>query len=159
MLRAARQYREVHDGNLFDDIVGKELADGRRVVTATDEWIAFVPFAARWPYEVHLYPRRRCTDLTGLDEAQRESFGPVYLDLLQRFRRLFDLPAPYVSAWHQAPNVPDPADFALHLELFTNRRTSERLKMLGGTEVAMDAFSNDVDPGFAARRLRDVSIV
>lgn len=158
VLHQTQQYRRVHNANLFDDIVGQELADGRRVVTMTDEWVAFVPFAARWPYEVHLYPRRRRTDLTGLDEAQRETFASVYLELLRRFGGLFDLPAPYVSAWHQAPNVPDATDFALHLELFTNRRTSERLKMLGGTEVAMDAFSNDVDPDFAAQRLREFGI-
>jgi UDPglucose--hexose-1-phosphate uridylyltransferase len=157
MLERARAYRAAHDRNLFDDLIDAEIGDGRRIVRATDEWLAFVPFAARWPYEVHLYPRRRCRDLTGLDEAQRESFAAIYLDMLQRFEGLFDAPAPYVSAWQQAPTDAAGADdFAVHVELCTNRRSSERLKVLGGTEVAMDAFSNDVGPEQAATRLREL---
>ncbi len=156
MLRQMLDHQRTYGRNMFDDIVEAELADARRLVLAADEWIAFVPFAARWPYEVHLYPRRRCRDLTGLDEPQREAFAPVYLDLLQRFERLFDGPTPYVSAWHQAPNVAGVDDFALHLELFTNRRAADRLKVLGGTEVAMDAFSNDIRPEVAAQRLREL---
>jgi UDPglucose--hexose-1-phosphate uridylyltransferase len=157
MLERAQAYRGAHHRNLFEDLIDAEIGDGRRIVRATDEWLAFVPFAARWPYEVHLYPRRRCRDLTGLDEAQRDSFAAIYLDMLQRFERLFDAPAPYVSAWQQAPgDIAGADEFAVHVELCTNRRSSERLKVLGGTEVAMDAFSNDVGPEQAALRLREL---
>ena len=156
-LRQLRQYRDAHDRNLFDDLLEAELAD-RRIVVDNDEWVAFVPYAARWPYEVHLYPRRRRRRLDHLDDAQREAFGPIYIDVLQRFGRLFDSATPYVSAWHQAPTADGAEDFAVHVELFTNRRTSQRLKMLGGTEVAMDAFSNDIDPDAAARRLRQLGV-
>lgn len=157
MLAQVAAHRERTGGNLFDDLVAAEVADGRRIVKATDEWVAFVPYAARWPYEVHLYPRRRATDLTGLDEAQRAEFAPLYLDILQRFDRLFDVPTPYVAAWHQAPvSAVGRDEFAAHIELFTNRRSTERLKVLGGTEVAMDSFSNDVGPEPAAARLREL---
>jgi UDPglucose--hexose-1-phosphate uridylyltransferase len=165
MLAQAQAYRRTHGGNLFEDLLDAEIADNRRVVRATEEWVAFVPFAARWPYEIHLYPRRRRLDLPGLDESQRDGFAGIYLDMLQRFERLFDAPTPYVSAWHQGP-VPASGtdasaasgteDFALHVELFTNRRSSERMKVLGGTEVAMDTFSNDVGPELAAERLREL---
>jgi UDPglucose--hexose-1-phosphate uridylyltransferase len=155
MLAQVEAHRRTVDRNLFDDLIDAEIADGSRIVRADDEWIAFVPFAARWPYEVHLYPRRRRSGLVGLDDAQRESFPGIYLDLLQRFERLFDVPTPYVAAWHQAP-VGMETDFAVHLELFTNRRSAERLKVLGGTEVAMDTFSNDVGPEVAAARLREL---
>ncbi len=155
MLERTAEHRLAHHRNLFDDVLDAELADGRRIVSVNPEWVAFVPFAARWPYEVHIYPRRRRTDLAGLDEDQRDAFMGVYLDVLQRFDRLFDTPAPYVSAWHQAPGgEPLSTEFAVHLELFTNRRNSERLKVLGGTEVGMDTFSNDVSPEQAAERLR-----
>ncbi len=155
MLAQAEEYRRAHGGNLFEDLVEAEIADGRRVVRATDEWVAFVPYAARWPYEVHLYPRRRRLDLTGLDQAQRDGFASLYLDMLQRFERLFDGPTPYVAAWQQAP-VGAGTEFATHLELLTSRRSGERYKILGGTEVAMDSFSNDVGPEFAANRLREL---
>ncbi|HEY2790887.1 MAG TPA: galactose-1-phosphate uridylyltransferase [Micromonosporaceae bacterium] len=157
MLAQAVDYRAAHGDNMFEALVAAEIQENRRVVRATDEWIAFVPFAARWPYEVHVYPRRRRTDLTGLDEAQRDTFATIYADMLQRFERLFDAPTPYVSAWHQAPQGATGADdFAVHVELFTNRRSNDRLKVLGGTEVAMDTFSNDIGPEQAAERLRDL---
>lgn len=154
MLAQAAAFRETCGRNLFDDLVESESTAGGRVVAANDEWIALVPYAARWPYEVHLYPRRRRPDLRALDESQSEAFPNIYLDLLGRFDRLFSTPAPYVSAWHQAPaHDPRAVEFATHLVLFTSRRSSNRLKVLGGTEVGMDTFSNDVSPEQAAEEL------
>jgi hypothetical protein len=48
-------------------------------------------------------------------------------------------------------------DFALHLELFTIRRTSGKLKFLAGSESGMSVFINDVPPETAAQRLREVA--
>ena len=155
MLARAAAYRKSHGTNLFEDLLAAEAA-AERVVASNSEWIAFVPFAARWPYEVHAYPRRRHVDLTELDDTERDAFVGLYLDLLARFDRLFDTPAPYISAWHQGPRFEPAADeFALHLELFTNRRSSSRLKVMAGTEAGMDSFSNDIGPEQAARRLRE----
>lgn len=166
MLTAAAEHRHRTGRNLFDDVVAAERADGARVVTAGEHWTAFVPFAARWPYEVHLYPNRRVTDLTRLDEAQRAEFGPVYLDLLRRFDLLFPEPdgspgrTPYIAAWHQAPSPDGPgtsagSELALHLELFSIRRTAHKLKYLAGSESGMDVFISDVPPETAAARLRE----
>jgi UDPglucose--hexose-1-phosphate uridylyltransferase len=158
MLRQAAAYHRSTGGNLFDDALAADRADADRVVVADDFWTAFVPYAARWPYEVHLYPNRRHRDLTDLDDAELDSLGVIYLDLLQRFDRLFDRPAPYVAAWHQAPAGPVGDGFATHLELFTNRRSNTRLKHLAGTEIGMDAFSNDIGPEAAAARLRELAV-
>jgi UDPglucose--hexose-1-phosphate uridylyltransferase len=154
MLATAGQYRLQAGRNLFDDLVQAEQSDGSRVVTEGEHWIAFVPHAAHWPYEVHLYPRRRVPDLPGLDASQRDEFCHVYLDLLRRFDRLFGTPAPYISAWHQAPVHAGRPDFALHLELFTVRRAPGKLKYLAGTESGMGSFSSDIAPEAAAAALR-----
>ena len=45
-------------GNLFADLLAAEVADGSRIVARTELFTAFVPFAARWPVEVHIYPNR-----------------------------------------------------------------------------------------------------
>ncbi|MFJ3825341.1 galactose-1-phosphate uridylyltransferase [Streptomyces nodosus] len=183
MLRSLAAHREAGGGeNLFDAVLERELAD-ERVVLESDNWVAFVPYAAHWPYEVHLYPRRRVPDLLALDDAARAEFPAVYLDLLRRFDRLFDgpdgggrgsgeggkdaggaPPTPYIAAWHQAPFGPltefdgvNREDFALHLELFTIRRTSGKLKFLAGSESGMNVFINDVRPETAAQRLREVA--
>ena len=128
------------------------------VVLQNAEWVAFVPFAARWPYEAHLYPRRRVPDFTGLDDAQRAAFPAAYLDLLRRFQRLFGAdapPVPYIAAWYQAPSA-EPRAVALHVEVFTVRRgpSPGRLTYLAGTESGMGAFMQDIAPERAADRLR-----
>jgi UDPglucose--hexose-1-phosphate uridylyltransferase len=170
MLRSTARHRAATGRNLFDEVLARELADGSRVVLETGAWVAFVPYAAHWPYEVHLYPKRRVPDLLGLDDTARAEFPGVYLDLLRRFDRLFGPeapPTPYIAAWHQAPFT-DPApggtgeladrdEFALHLELFTIRRTSGKLKFLAGSESGMSVFINDVPPEDAARRLREAA--
>ncbi|MGW0078866.1 galactose-1-phosphate uridylyltransferase [Streptomyces cellulosae] len=167
MLRQVTAHKEATGGsNLFDAVVERERA-GERVVLEGEHWVAFVPYAAHWPYEVHLYPKRRVPDLLGLDEAARAEFPRVYLELLRRFDRIFgenEPPTPYIAAWHQAPFGPlddfegvTRDDFALHLELFTIRRTSGKLKFLAGSESGMNVFINDVPPERAAERLREVA--
>jgi UDPglucose--hexose-1-phosphate uridylyltransferase len=159
----AAAYRASTGRNLFDDLLAAELA-GPRVVIDGEHWVAFVPFAARWPYEAHLYPKRRVADFTRLNDAERADFPRVYLELLRRFDRLFDRPqpTPYIAAWHQAPVAAlddrSAPELALHLELFTVQRTADKLKYLAGTESGMGAFMNDVTPERAAARLREVSL-
>lgn len=157
VLASVDAYAQQTRGNLFDDLVAAERRDGRRVVAQNEAWVAFVPHAARWPYEVHLYPHRRVPDLMALDEVQRRLFPPIYLDLLRRFDRLFTGPTPYIAGWHQAPAGAAERGFALHLELFTIRRADDKLKYLAGVESGMDAFANDILPEAAADRLRQVA--
>ena len=156
MLAMAGQYQCDTGRNLFDDVLAAELADGSRTVISGEHWAAFVPHAAHWPYEVHLYPRRRVPDLPALTAAEQSEFCDIYLDLLRRFDRLFDTPVPYISGWHQAPVRTGRPGFALHLELFTIRRAPGKLKYLAGSESGMGAFANDIRPETAAATLREL---
>jgi UDPglucose--hexose-1-phosphate uridylyltransferase len=124
------------------------------VVGRNEHWTAFVPAAARWPFEVHLYPHRKVPDLCALKPAERAAFGPLYTDVLRRLDGLFGVAMPYVAAWHQAPVASDRNLAYLHLELFSIRRAANKLKYLAGSESAMGAFVNDVPPEEAARMLR-----
>ncbi|MFI5640096.1 galactose-1-phosphate uridylyltransferase [Streptomyces goshikiensis] len=164
MIAVAAAHRCATGGNLFEDLLAEARSATSRVVLAGEHWTAFVPYAARWPYEVHLYPHRRVPDLTHLTEAERAEFPSMYLDLLRRFDRLFrrqgeaaqTAPTPYISAWHQAPTTGG-QELALHLELFTVRRSADKLKFLAGVESGMDSFVNDIAPEDAARRLREAA--
>jgi UDPglucose--hexose-1-phosphate uridylyltransferase len=167
MLRSVATHKEATGGeNLFDAVLERELA-GERVVLESEHWVAFVPYAAHWPYEVHLYPKHRVPDLLALDEDARSEFPQVYLELLRRFDRIFgegEPQTPYIAAWHQAPfgtleefEGVSRDDFALHLELFTVRRTPGKLKFLAGSESGMNVFINDIRPEAAAERLREVA--
>jgi UDPglucose--hexose-1-phosphate uridylyltransferase len=144
-------------GNLFDDVLAAEVAAGTRLVAGNGQWTAFVPAAARWPYEILIFPDRRVPDLPSLDEDQRAAFGPLYTDVLGRLRALFDGLPPYIAAWYQAPasGGQDRDGFALHLRVMSVRRAPGKLKYLAGSESAMGVWINDVVPETAAQRLRD----
>jgi UDPglucose--hexose-1-phosphate uridylyltransferase len=154
MLAMSAAYSRDRGRNLFDDVLAAEQADGSRIVGQGSHWTAFVPQAARWPYEVHLYPRRRVPELPGLTQAEGREFCELYIDVLRRFDQLFDGQVPYISAWHQAPVRAGRDEFALHLELFTVRRAAGKLKYLAGSESGMGAYTNDIAPETAAATLR-----
>ncbi|MDP9397367.1 MAG: galactose-1-phosphate uridylyltransferase [Actinomycetota bacterium] len=159
MLDSARRHRQRTGRSLFADVLAGEQEAGERVVSRSAHWTAFVPAAARWPFEVHLYANRAVPDLPALDEDERADFCAVYLDLLRRFDGLFDSPMPYISAWHQAPvpGHPDRDLAHLHLQLFSIRRSAGKLKYLAGSESAMGVFINDIAPEIAAQMLRDAA--
>jgi UDPglucose--hexose-1-phosphate uridylyltransferase len=156
MLASARHYRDQTGGNLFADVLAAELRAGTRVVWQSEHWAAFVPAAARWPVEVHLYPRRQVPDLAALGEAERDDLASSYLRLLRGLDALFGVPLPYIAAWYQAPTRGDRDLCWLHLRVFSIRRAPDKLKYLAGSESAMGAFINDITPEDMAGRLRSV---
>jgi UDPglucose--hexose-1-phosphate uridylyltransferase len=140
--------------DLFQRILDFELA-GERVVLAGTHWSAFVPFAARWPLEVHLLPHRHIPDLAATDDAERAELTELYPRLLAGFDALYGTPTPYISAWHQAPVHEGRGDVRLMLQLTSPRRAADRLKYLAGSEAAMGAWIGDVPPERAAQLIRD----
>ncbi len=149
-----------HPGDLFAEVVQAERT-GPRVVAANEHWTAFVPAAARWPYELQLFPHRRVPDVAALTGAERDAFVAVYLDVLGRFAHRFDVPMNYISSWNQAPvratvAGAGRADWWLHLQLFSFRRAAGKLKYLAGSESGMGAFVSDTSPEGVAAELRAV---
>jgi UDPglucose--hexose-1-phosphate uridylyltransferase len=157
MLSQARAHAAAGRVNLFDELLAGEVAAGTRIVSRNEHWTAFVPAAARWPYDVQLFPARRVASLPELDEDARASFCTLYLDVLGRLDALFGVPLPYIAAWYQAPAGDAFArrEFALHLRVFSVRRAPGKLKYLAGSESGMGVWINDVLPEDAARRLRE----
>jgi len=137
-------------------LLAGEIADGSRIVAQNEHWVAFVPFAARWPVEVHLYPRVQVRDLTELGDAERDALAVLYLEVIRRMEGLFEDSLPAITGVHQAPVHADAQDYWLHLEVLTIRRAEGKIKYLAGSESAMGAFVNDITPEIAAQRLRDV---
>ncbi|MFD2091361.1 galactose-1-phosphate uridylyltransferase [Blastococcus deserti] len=156
VLDSVRRHRAAAGADLFAEVVAAEAA-GPRVVAANEHWTAFVPAAARWPYEVQLFPLRKVPDLPALDGAERDAFVQVYLDVLARFARRFDTPMPYIASWNQAP-VRHRDDWWLHLQLFSLRRAPGKLKYLAGSESGMGAFITDTNPEDIAEQLRNVVV-
>jgi len=139
--------------SLMGDILEFE-AKSERVLVTGEHFTVFVPFAARWPIEVHMLPHRHVPDLAAANAGERAEIAVLYRRVLRALDRLYDTPTPYIAAWHQAPVHLGRDTVRLHLELTSPRRAADRLKYLAGSESAMGAWIGDVRPEDAADRIR-----
>lgn len=158
MREVARKYREATGRNVYQEVIADEETDGRRFIYSGDTWVAFVPRAARWPFEMQLFTRRPVARLTDLNEAEKEEFSRAYLGILRGLDRVLGVPMPYISAWHQAPVNTRDDDSRLFLEIFSLRRAAEKLKYLAGSESAAWVWINDISPEQAADALREAIV-
>ena len=139
--------------DLFAQVLAREQASDR-VLVRGEHFTAFVPFAARWPLEIHLLPHRHVPDLAGLTDAEKDELAPLYRSLLRGLDALYDTPTPYIAAWHQAPVHAGRDAVRLMLQVTSPRRAADKLKYLAGSESAMGAFIGDVSPEVQAAFLR-----
>ena len=140
--------------DLFQDILEFERVSDR-VVIASESFTAYVPFAARWPIEVHLLPHREIHNHTELTDSEREELAVVFSKLLNVFETVYPTPTPYIAAWHQAPLGEAGKKVRLQLQITSPRRAADKLKYLAGSESAMGAFIADIPANVIAAMLRD----
>jgi len=139
--------------NLFEDTLAFERSSDR-VLIAGVNFTSYVPFAARWPLEIHLLPHRQVGSIAGLSAAERNELAVIYHRLLGALDRIYDSPTPYISAWHQAPMVAGGENVRLQLQITSPRRAADKLKYLAGSESAMGAFIGDLPPETVAETIR-----
>jgi UDPglucose--hexose-1-phosphate uridylyltransferase len=147
-------FRDRVGGCLQCALLDAELGAEARVVRQNSTWVAYVPFAARWPCEVRIVPRRHVPDLPALTDAERDDLVELYVDVLSRFDALYGSAAPYVSGWQQAPVRDEGGLWHLAVEVFTIRRAPDRLKYLAGSESGAGVWINDLVPETCAAWLR-----
>ena len=153
-LAAAREHLEAAGRCLHCEQLEREAA-GPRAVASTDSMVAFVPNAARWPYEVHLYPRRHVASIADLDASERGSLAEALLSVTGAYDRHFGFSTPYVMALHQAPtDGREWPEAHLHFEFYPPHRRPDRLKYLAGVELGAGTFVNDTRPEDTAAHLR-----
>ncbi|HEX3506823.1 MAG TPA: galactose-1-phosphate uridylyltransferase [Candidatus Dormibacteraeota bacterium] len=153
-LEAARDHHASTGRCLHCDELAAEL-DGPRLLFADDSMAAFVPNAARWPYEVHVYPRRHVTSIAELDAAERADLAAALLRVAGTYDRHFEFSTPYVMAMHQAPTDGGAwPETHLHIEFYPPHRRPDRLKHLAGVELGAGTFVNDTRPEDTAAQLR-----
>ena len=154
-LEAARDHHARTGRCILCDAVAQEREDGRRIVLEGDRFVAFIPFFARYPYEVWLAPKAHQASMAEWTLADCDDLALVLKALLQKYDALFDRPFPYVMVVHQAPT--DGAEHPgchLHFEFYPPLRSADRLKFLAGCELGAGPFINDTLPEESAERLR-----
>lgn len=151
-----QRHRERYGTCVMCDVVATERADGARVLAANDHFLAYVPFAARFPYEVHIASKRHATSLLDLTDPERWSLAEMMKRVTTGFDALFDVSLPYVMSMHQAPVRGERwlAVSHLHIEFTPPNRTAETVTYLAGSEIGAQAFINDTSPEVTAGDLR-----
>lgn len=157
---AGDEHRRATGRILWEDIVASEVGDGRRVVAGNGTAVAFVPWFARYAYEVYVGPRRAVPDIAALDATERRDLAAVLGEVLVRFDNLWRQPFPYVMALHNAPcDGGDHRAFGFHIELHPPLRKPGLLKYLAGPEIGGGGFLADTAPEEKAAELRSVGRV
>ena len=158
-LGSAQAYADEHDANLFDAVIERERADGSRIVTENDHFLAFVPFFARYPYEVQLYATAPVTDLRALDPDQYEPLARALKSVRMKYDAMFDAPLPHMMVFHQAPVDGGSYDhYRLHVEFYPLQRAADKLKYRAGVESGAGTFTVDISPETMARELRSIDV-
>jgi UDPglucose--hexose-1-phosphate uridylyltransferase len=156
-LDAARAHRARTGRCLLCDALAEERADGRRIVLEGERFVAYLPFAARYPYETYLAPKAHQASMAEWTAADVDDLAAVLKGLLVKFDALFGRPFPYVMVVHQAPpRDGDPGASHLHFEFYPPLRSASRLKFLAGCESGAGTFINDTLPEESAAELRRV---
>lgn len=158
-LEMAQRHLAAHGTCVLCDVVGVERSEGLRVLAQNETFIAFVPFAARFPYEVHIVAQRHAASLVDLHDHERDALASMLHNVVVAYDHLFGFPLPYVMSMHQAPT--SDGDWQpishFHIEFTPLHRSADRLKYLAGSELGAGAFLNDVTPEHATAQLRSAA--
>jgi UDPglucose--hexose-1-phosphate uridylyltransferase len=153
--RASQRYFDQTGRALLSDVIAAEQRDARRIISENETAIAFLPYFARYAYEVFVAPKRACSGIASLTDAEARDFAEVLKDTVVRFDNLWQMPFPYVMPLHQAPtDGGDYRAFHFHIEFHPPLRRPHLLKYLAGPEIGGGNFLSDTAPEEKAAELR-----
>jgi UDPglucose--hexose-1-phosphate uridylyltransferase len=139
------------------DVVAEDDADARRRVVASDGWTVAVPFAARFPYEIHVRARRHgARRLTDLADGELRALAGALRELVLRYDALFGVELPYMMTILEAPA--DTPDWHLAVEFAPLHRSERLMKIRASVETASGLFINDTLPESSAASLRSADV-
>jgi UDPglucose--hexose-1-phosphate uridylyltransferase len=158
--RASQRHLAETGRLLFQDVIRAEKEDGRRIICENESAIAFIPYFARYAYEVFVAPKATHASLATLGDDERRDFAALLKQVLVKFDNLWQMPFPYVMPLHQAPtDGGDYSGFHFHIEFHPPLRRPNLLKYLAGPEIGGGNFLSDTAPEEKAAELRAQSDV
>jgi UDPglucose--hexose-1-phosphate uridylyltransferase len=159
-LHAAREHRDATGRCLLCDIVRHETDEQHRVVRVNDAFVTIAPYASRFPFELHIYPRRHRWDFIETTDEEVALLARMLKEVLFALRiALLDPPFNYLIHTRPRPlpaqggGFPSLGDkFHWHLEIIP------RLTHVAGFEWGTGFYINPTPPERAALFLRDVML-
>ncbi|MBK5278388.1 MAG: galactose-1-phosphate uridylyltransferase [Bacteroidia bacterium] len=145
--------------NIFDEIISNEIDDGVRVIAENKSAIAFIPFFARYAYEVMIFPKKRHATLISLNHEELEDLVSVFHQVVRKLDMNFNNNFPYVMSIMQAPvDGNNYEDFRMHLWLQPPFRQPGLIKYLAGPEIGAGNFMADTIPEEKAAELQAINL-
>lgn len=153
--RISEKYFAETEKILFQEIIKAEQKEGCRIIAENANAIAFLPYFARYAYEVFVAPKRTCSSLADLSSEELKNFAEVLKTVLVKFDNLWKMPFPYVMVLHQAPTDGEHyGAFHFHIEFHPPLRKPNLLKYLAGPEIGGGNFLSDTSPEEKAAELK-----
>lgn len=151
---AGRQHLAETGRLLFQDILAAEKLDGRRIICENNSAIAFVPYFARYAYEVYVAPKTSYPSIAAMPDAELHDFAEILHQVVIKFDNLWQAPFPYIMPLHQAPtDGGDYRGFHFHIQFHPPLRKPSLLKYLAGPEIGGGNFLCDTSPEEKAAEL------
>ena len=153
-MEAARRHYGTHGTCLLCAMAAKE-ASGPRLVARTPHLIAYVPEAARYPYEVHITTLAHRPLIEDLTQAETSELASLLKVVMVKYNHVLNMEFPYIMVHHQCGHDdPSASYYHWHIEFYPPYRAAGKLKYLAGVESGTGLFINDTIPERKAEELR-----
>jgi UDPglucose--hexose-1-phosphate uridylyltransferase len=157
---AAQKYFRETGNSLFADIIKSEQEDGRRIIYENGTAIAFLPYFARYAYEVYVAPKASHRSIAELSAKELTDYAEALKTVLVKYDNLWKMSFPYVMLLHNAPTDGGNYDgFHFHIQFHPPLRKPNLLKYLAGPEIGGGNFLSDTSPEEKAAELKSQSNV
>lgn len=151
-LHNSQKYYEHNGVSVFADLLEHEKKEKTRVVAENKDFLAFTFFAARFPFETWILPKRHHDKFEEITLAETKSLAKICKDIFGKLDDTLDDP-PLNFFIHSAPNSADnTAYYSWHMEI------GPRLANYGGFELGSGMVIDVVSPEKAAKYLRGEDI-
>lgn len=149
-LDGARQHFLHKERCIFCDIIDQELSAGSRLIEENEAFVSFAPYAARFPFETWILPRKHGAQFQEINSKERGLFARILRSTLRRLDVALEDPA-YNFVLHTAP-VGEKSDayYHWHLELMP------KLTKVAGFEWGTGFYINPTPPEVSAEFMREL---
>ena len=145
-------FHNQHGRCIYCDMIEQELAFEERLVMDTPDFLAFCPFASRFPFETWVLPKIHSSHYEEIDNGQVEKLSGMFRRVIIKVEAALDRPA-YNYIIHTAPFDTGPLKhYHWHIEVIPS------LTKTAGFEWGTGFYINPMPPEKAAAFLREVSI-
>jgi UDPglucose--hexose-1-phosphate uridylyltransferase len=158
-ITVANRYRADNGINIYEAIIRQEQQEGIRILAENEHAIAFIPFFARYAYEVMIFPKRAHQTLITLSDQELSGLSSVFHQVIRKLDMNYSMDFPYVMSVMQSPvDGGDYPEFRMHLWLQPPYRQPGLIKYLAGPEIGAGNFMADTMPEEKAAELNMIDV-